>query len=264
MIRLFLAGIFACLIAISVATPANPARAEPIVFQTDMYGTENVPSVTTVAYGFVRFFFNDARTAADYTVDVKGYNGSQVTGADIHRGARGVNGPVVKHLADGGFIVTGGRASFSEQDLADMAAGLWYVSVKTVDLPDGALRGQIVLPAGFTPGSSGPAAGIPPLPGLPVASAPAVPPAPPPAVQAPPPAVVVQAEPERDSEPEAYLEPEPELVVSSQEPQAAPASAVPQSPPPRSPAVPAPSGSSQSTSAGIIRPPSTGSAGLVP
>jgi hypothetical protein len=118
-----------------------------------MYGTENVPAVTTVSYGFVRFFFNDARTAADYTVDVKGYNGAQVTSADIHRGARGVNGPVVKHLADGGFIVTGGRTTFSQQDLQDMAAGLWYVSLKTVDHPEGALRGQIVLPAGFMPAS---------------------------------------------------------------------------------------------------------------
>ena len=131
-----------------------------------MYGTENVPAVTTVSYGFVRFFFNDARTAADYTVDVKGYNGAQVTSADIHRGARGVNGPAVKHLADGGFIVTGGRTTFSQQDLQDMAAGLWYVSLKTVDHPEGALRGQIVLPAGFMPASPPPVEPVTQLPAV--------------------------------------------------------------------------------------------------
>ena len=65
-----------------------------------------------------------------------------------------MNGPVVRHLADGGFIVTGGRTTFSQQDLQDMAAGLWYVSLKTVDHPEGALRGQIILPAGFMPPSS--------------------------------------------------------------------------------------------------------------
>ena len=51
------------------------------------------------------------RTAAeaDYTVDVKGLSSTYITGADIHRGGRGLNGPVVKHLADGGFIVIGGH-----------------------------------------------------------------------------------------------------------------------------------------------------------
>jgi hypothetical protein len=143
------------LVLIATTAPsASPLQAETLVFQTDMYGTENMPAVTTVAYGFVRFFFNDARTTADYTVDVKGYNGTQVTGADIHRGAKGVNGPVVKHLADGGFIVTGGRATFSEEELREMAAGRWYVSLKTVDHPEGALRGQIVPPAGFLPSST--------------------------------------------------------------------------------------------------------------
>ena len=154
MFRPVLAVLLVLLLALGSTPASHPVGAETLVFQTDMYGTENIPAVTTVSYGFVRFFFNDARTAADYTVDVKGYNGTQVTSADIHRGARGVNGPVVKHLADGGFIVTGGRTTFSQQDLQDMAAGLWYVSLKTVDHPEGALRGQIVLPAGFMPASS--------------------------------------------------------------------------------------------------------------
>ena len=239
MFRPFLAGLTLVAFALSIFRPVPSLQAEGIVFQTDMYGTENIPSVTTVAYGFVRFFFNDARTAADYTVDVKGYNGSQVTGADIHRGARGSNGPVVKHLADGGFIVTGGRASFSAQELQEMAAGLWYVSLKTVDYPDGALRGQIVLPAGFTPGSTGPAPGIPPLPGLPVEGQPPgyVAPSPPEVVAPPAPAPGVEA---------IRVSPEPAVDLSV--------------PPP----APAPSFTDAAAIAGgIIRPPNTGSGGLL-
>ena len=156
----------ACLLAIpalvllsSAALPrlARPAQAATFVFQTDMYGTENVPSVDTVAYGFVRFFFNEARTEADYNVDVKGYSGPVVTGADIHRGAKGVNGPVVKHLADGGFIVTGGQMKLSAEERRELEAGLWYISLKTVDHPEGALRGQIIPPAGFDPNVVAPA-----------------------------------------------------------------------------------------------------------
>ena len=160
--RHFLAGLLAlpALFLFSIAnlhSTAQPAQAATFAFQTDMYGFDNVPAVDTVAYGFVRFFFNDARTEADYNVDVKGFSTSTVLSADIHRGARGVNGPVVKHLADGGFIVTGGHMRLSAEERRELEAGLWYISLKTVDHPDGVLRGQIILPAGFDPNVVAPA-----------------------------------------------------------------------------------------------------------
>ena len=168
MTRRLLTGLFALpallVLALAVSHPsARTTHAEAFVFQTDMYGTENLPPVTTVAYGFVRFFFNEDRTAADYNVDVKGYSANVVTGADIHKGAKGVNGPAVKHLADGGFIVTGGHMSLSAQDLRDLEAGLWYVSLKTIDHPEGALRGQVIVPAGFFPSPPTPLVVAPPL-----------------------------------------------------------------------------------------------------
>src|SRR5690606_6068247 len=85
------------------------------------------------------------------TVDVKGIAGPSVIGADIHRGAPGSNGPVVKHVSDGGFIVTSARVEFTPAELQAMARGEFYVSLKTRDHPEGALRGQIEVPAGFLP-----------------------------------------------------------------------------------------------------------------
>lgn len=153
--RLFV-GLTAIVLALAVQPILGPSgvtpravEAAPIIFQTDMYGQEQVPAVRTAAWGFVRFYFNEAKTEADYTVDVKGLSGSLIAGADIHRGARGVNGPVIRHLADGGFIVTSGHMRFSTSDLNDMAAGNWYVSLKTYEYPKGELRGQIALPPGF-------------------------------------------------------------------------------------------------------------------
>jgi hypothetical protein len=149
-----------------------------------MYGSEQVPAVRTQAWGFVRWFFNEQKTEADYTVDVKGLSGSIVAGADIHRGARGVNGPVIRKLADGGFIVTSGHMRFSTADLNEMAAGNWYVSLKSAEFPKGELRGQIVLPPGFWTPPEAPAAATPPVFET-IADAPAVllPVAPAPAVQ---------------------------------------------------------------------------------
>lgn len=142
------------LLAASSPTTSQTATAAPFIMETYMYGDQQLPPINTVVYGFVRFFFNDSRTEAEYTVDVKGINGTNVTSADLHRGAKGVRGPVVRHLADGGFITTGGRMSFTQADLNEMAAGNYYVTLSTTEHPDGAIRGQIVLPANFFPGQA--------------------------------------------------------------------------------------------------------------
>jgi len=141
-----------CVIALSLAvvlSPRHEARAATLVFQADMCpGTITPPCTNSVTYGFVRFFFNDARTEADYTVDVKGLSNSLVTGADLYAGQLG-RGTLVKHLADGGFIVAAGHMSFTPASWQAMAAGEWYVQVSSTLNPDGAMRGVIVLPPSF-------------------------------------------------------------------------------------------------------------------
>ena len=151
------------LIAAAGVLPADGARGETLVVQTDMYGSETVPPVRTVAYGFVRFFFDETRRNVEYTVDVKGLSGTLVLGADIHRGPPGSNGPVVKHLADGGFIVTSGRLRLSPRELEEMLSGNWYVVVRSRDNPDGEMRGQITLPQNFLPPSATPEPPPPPV-----------------------------------------------------------------------------------------------------
>ena len=179
-----------CAIALALAVGLSPRHdanaAASLVFQADMYPRNVVPPVNDpISYGFVRFFFNEARTEADYTVDVKGLSNSLVTGADLYAGAPGTRGQLVKHLADGGFIVAAGRMSFSGADLQAMAAGQWYVQVSSSINPDGAMRGQITLPASFF--STIPMQApdyVPPAPPVPVA---------PPQVVAPP--VIIQGPP---------------------------------------------------------------------
>jgi hypothetical protein len=68
-----------------------------------------------------------------------------ITGAHIHRGAPGVNGPVVFTLRpanEGGYK---GCTDGSEwtQDRIENDPALFYVNVHTADYPDGAIRGQL-------------------------------------------------------------------------------------------------------------------------
>ena len=188
-----------CLIAITLAfglSPRHEARAAGLVFQADMYPRNVVPPVNDpISYGFVRFFFNDARTEADYTVDVKGLSNSLVTGADLYAGLPGTRGTLVKHLADGGFIVTAGHMSFTPASWQAMANGEWYVQVTSTLNPDGAMRGTIVLPPSFFATIPGYAPGQPP-------SVPILPPTiSPPAVVAPP--VIIQGPPQLNTVPVA-------------------------------------------------------------
>ena len=130
----------------------SSTQAEPVILQIDMYGENVVPPVDTHAWGFVRFFFNDDRSEANYTVDIKGYSGTAVTGADIRSGEPGNNGPLVFHLTDGDFIVTSGQMKLTPDQLQEFVSGGWYVTLSTLFHPDGEMRGQIVVPDGFLPG----------------------------------------------------------------------------------------------------------------
>lgn len=167
---------------LALLIPATASGSASYVLQIDMYGAHVVPPVETTAYGFVRFFFNEDRSAADYTLDVKGYSNSAVTGVAIREGAPGENGPVVLSLSDGDFIVTGGQLTLTPEQLETFASGSWYLTLTTVFNPEGEMRGQIVVPANFYTATGG--TGYPP-PSKPPAQQPVVPVAPPPDAGAP-------------------------------------------------------------------------------
>ncbi len=75
-------------------------------------------------------------------------NVGDVGPAHVHRGARGVNGPVQFALdVDADLDMLGGTLSadvvLSEAERADFLAGLHYVNVHTVNFPGGEIRGQL-------------------------------------------------------------------------------------------------------------------------
>ena len=69
-----------------------------------------------------------------------------ITGAHIHRGARGVNGPVVFELRranEGGYK---GCTDAGEwvQEYVEAAPNAFYVQAHTAQYPNGAIRGQLM------------------------------------------------------------------------------------------------------------------------
>jgi hypothetical protein len=164
-------GSLIMLAAAGLAAPARPTAGASLVFQTNMFGQNMVPPVNTGVWGFVRFFFNDARTEADYTLDVKGVSSNQVGTVDMFRGAPGTNGTLVRHLSDGGFLTFGGHLKLSAQEIADFVGGNYYVVLTTSAHPQGEIRGQIYVPCGFA-GSPPPGCSDPDFAGVPAPAGP--------------------------------------------------------------------------------------------
>jgi len=143
-------------------------------FSARLTGDNEVPPVDTDATGRIRLVVNSAQDAVDYQISLSNLNGI-VTGAHIHSGGSGTNGPIVADLnvhgafasasAGGGgeggggasattSTSTGGTITSADLDgplagkqISDLIKiigdGKAYVNVHTDQNPDGEIRGQL-------------------------------------------------------------------------------------------------------------------------
>jgi hypothetical protein len=119
----------------------------PIVIEVRATGAQEVPPVSTVGTAFARFTFDENTGTLDFFVTQFGFSANVVTAAHIHRGAVGVNGPIIHFISATGFIQASGRLQLSAADVADLKAGNLYLNVHSVDYPAGYARAQLFLPA---------------------------------------------------------------------------------------------------------------------
>ena len=120
-------------------------------------GAEENPPVNSPGRAFVRFTFNDVTNVLTYAVTQSGFSADQVTAAHLHRGAKGVNGPIIHNISLTGFVQAAGSFNFSAADVADLRAGNYYFNIHSTANPGGYARMQLMLPAaalGPTPGSA--------------------------------------------------------------------------------------------------------------
>lgn len=119
-----------------------------LLFSAALSGDQEVPPIETDASGVGTFFLNDAKDSLCVSLTVTGLSGP-VTGAHIHTGAVGENGPVLINF-DGNIsgnriqaVVTGD--DLTPESLKMMLDGELYFNIHTEMHPAGEIRGQIIL-----------------------------------------------------------------------------------------------------------------------
>lgn len=146
MIAKYLSGAY----YINVHTAANPngeIRGQ-LWLETDygytakLDGAQEVPAVTTTAYGLGTFNLSKDQSKLKFYVVAQGLSGA-ITAAHFHTGAMGVDGPVSTDLTTmiNGNIISG------EVDptafLTDLKAGNIYINMHTTANAGGEIRGQL-------------------------------------------------------------------------------------------------------------------------
>jgi hypothetical protein len=111
-------------------------------FSADLTGGQEVPPVTTTGRGSATATLDGS--TLEYTVQFSGLSGP-ATGAHFHGpAAPGQNAGVQVNIGQSGLAspITG-RAQLTEQQVADLKAGRYYVNIHTARNPNGEIRGQV-------------------------------------------------------------------------------------------------------------------------
>lgn len=146
------------LATVAVAAAAAPAAAtgghrgeERIRFRGPLSGDQEVPPVHTAAWGTVRARLRGGTDlAVRFSFAGLGSPVNESIGIHVHRGAKGVNGPILFALTAETRLFARGTAGrgrsrlhLSDEQAAAARAGELYVNVHTNAFPAGELRGQL-------------------------------------------------------------------------------------------------------------------------
>jgi hypothetical protein len=140
------AAVLVVMAAISLGG-TTPVSAAVLTMQGTAVGAEENPPVAGAGTVQVRFTFNDQTNVLTYSATVNGISPAEVTASHIHRGAKGVNGPIVYPLSTTSFSSVQGQITLTAADVADLKAGNFYFNAHSNANPGGFARFQLVLPA---------------------------------------------------------------------------------------------------------------------
>ena len=115
--------------------------ASPSLFVFDFSGSQEVPPVPSSARGGCMGQF-DSSTSSLSLVCTHNVEGAAVM--HIHRGAAGVNGPILFDLGDPSSPIEATWTGMTPSDVSDLFAGQLYINIHTSGRPTGEIRGQIL------------------------------------------------------------------------------------------------------------------------
>lgn len=167
--RFTIALVLISLVVAAVAVIGAKVTAQGLtILRATIHGYEEVPSVSTTAFGEFRAKINSDGTAVDYEMTFQGLQ-APILFSHIHLSGRGTNGGVMAFLCGGGGkpacpqsgTVTGtivaadivgpasqGVAAGEFGEFLDaLRSGFTYVNIHSTMWPGGELRGQISVDA---------------------------------------------------------------------------------------------------------------------
>jgi CHRD domain len=119
---------------------AAPAWAEMKMFQADLTGASEVPAVDTAATGKAEVTVDTEAKTINWKVTTEGLSGDP-TAAHIHGpAAAGENADPVIDLS---AALADGSGEITDEQIADLEAGNYYVNVHTEANSGGEIRGQL-------------------------------------------------------------------------------------------------------------------------
>lgn len=111
------------------------------IFVFDLSGANEVPPVPTTDHAGCMGQFDSTTNSFSLVCT---HNVVDATVMHIHKGAPGVNGPIVFDLGDPVSPVEATWTGMTPADVADLMAGNLYINIHTSGRPTGAVRGQIL------------------------------------------------------------------------------------------------------------------------
>jgi hypothetical protein len=113
------------------------------IYEAAMAGSQEVPPVTTAGNGMAEVQLDTQSSKLSWKVTYSGLSGPAVAGHIHGPAAAGTNAGVLIPFTNVAAQPITGETTVTAQQIADLAAGRWYVNIHTPAHPGGEIRGQL-------------------------------------------------------------------------------------------------------------------------
>lgn len=143
--------------ATALACLAPRAEAQGSMFMAFLEGAGVVPPSPSAGVGVTVLVYDFTTNGFEISTGFAGLSSAPIAG-QLHRGAEGVNGPVIFDFTSTLPAAASGSSNpangtLSQADEVALFAGELYVELRTSNYPDGELRGQLLFVGGDIPPS---------------------------------------------------------------------------------------------------------------
>ena len=119
----------------------TPTPSNMTTYKATLAGTNEVPSNASSGNGTATLEYNNSTKI--FTVMVT-YSGMTANGADISKGAAGVNGPAIFTISNFASPINYTSIALDASQAADLNANLYYINLRSATYTNGEIRGQLI------------------------------------------------------------------------------------------------------------------------